>query len=130
MPDYVSAAPGAALNDQLYAALADRFPDGAFAEYSSFSDQIQTGFYTLQGGAAEDWVVGMENSLTTLDALPNFHSYIGWGGTHTVLATPLFYEMQVGGVRFRDWFASLIDDGAVANVACDDCQTPELHTDQ
>ncbi len=116
----------AEFTNQLYTAAAQAFPKASFAQYTSYSDAVQTGFYVLMGGAVEDWVVGLENSFAQLDRLENFRSYVGWGSTHTALATPLFYQMRVGGVDFRDWFAGLIEGETVSSVHCEDCQTPEL----
>lgn len=112
--------------NQLYTAAAEAFPAARIAEYTSYSDAIQTGFYKLMGGAVEDWVVGLENSFSQLDKLANFRSYIGWGGTHTILVTPLFYQMQVGGVAFRDWFAALTGGALPDDIRCGDCLTPEF----
>jgi hypothetical protein len=117
---------GATFTDDLYTAAAHAFPSANVAEYSSYGDQVQTGFYALMGGVREDWVVGLETSLADLDKLDNFRSYVGWGETHTVLSTPLFYLMQVNGVPFRDWFAHLIAHEPLDDVKCDDCVTPEL----
>lgn len=128
VPGYTGVKPGVDLTDSLYTAAANAFPKAAFAEYTSFSDVTQAGFYKLQGGSADQWSAGMQASLKTLDALPNFHSYVAWGGIHTALVTPLFYLMQVNGERFRDWFASLIDGSSVTDVACKNCSTPELYS--
>ncbi len=117
---------GLTFTDDLYAAAARAFPKAAVAEYTSYSDQVQTGFYMLMGGAREDWVVGLETSMAELDKLDNFRSYVGWGTSHVVLVTPLFYQMQVDGLSFRDWFANLIAGQPVTNVKCADCDTPEL----
>lgn len=117
---------GAGFTDGLYLAAAKAFPRANIAEYTSYGDAVQTGFYMLMGGAREDWVMGLENSVTSLSAVDNFRWYVGWGTTHTVLATPLFYMMQVDGVSFRDWFASLIAHQPVDNVKCGDCMTPEV----
>ncbi|MEP7291817.1 MAG: pectin acetylesterase-family hydrolase [Chloroflexota bacterium] len=122
---YDGVSSGTGFGNTLYQAAARAFPDARFAQYTSAADAVQTGFYLLQGGEA-DWSAEMQARIAELDELSNFNAYIGWGGTHTVLATPLFYTMQVGGVSFRDWFADLIGGEDVANVACDDCLTPEL----
>lgn len=127
-PKYADVTPGTEFTNSLYTAAARAFPNARVAEYTSYSDAVQTGFYALMGGAREDWVMGLETSFAELDQLENFRSYIGWGGTHTALATPIFYLMQVDGISFRDWFADLISGAPVTNVKCDDCLTPELAT--
>ena len=124
--NYKSITPQSDLTNGLYTSAAQTFPKASIAEYTSFSDAVQGGFYKLQGGNADDWSAGMQSRLANLDTLANFHSYIGWGSLHTILPTPLFYLMQVNGVSFRDWFASLIDGGTLADVQCQNCQAVEV----
>jgi hypothetical protein len=122
---YTGVTAGADFTNSLYTAAANAFPQAVVAEYTSFGDQVQTGFYILMGGE-DEWGAGMQASLAALDTLPNFRSYVGWGATHTILVTPLFYQMQVEDVPFRDWFAGLISGGSVEDVACEDCAGVEL----
>ncbi len=117
---------GAELTNRLYTAAATAFPQAVIAEYTSHNDFVQRGFYTLQGGKIADWSAGAESSFTQLDQLANFRSYLGWGGNHTILPLPDFYQMQVNGVAFRDWFAALIDGKVVEDVQCTDCTNSEL----
>ena len=51
----------------------------------------------------------------------NFRSYIGPSSDHCISTTPNFYSEAVNGVRFRDWFAGLVNGSAVDNVACTAC---------
>jgi hypothetical protein len=44
-----------------------------------------------------------------------------------VLPYPEFYTYQVDGVRVRDWVADIADGTPVDNVACTDCDEPELY---
>jgi hypothetical protein len=111
--------------NNLYLAAAAAFPDVQFVVYTSDRDFVQAGFYLMQGGA-EDWNAIMENSIAALNQLDNFRSYLAWGGTHTILASRLFYQMQVGGVSFRDWFAALVEGEPLPNVQCEDCETTEV----
>jgi len=125
-PAYQSVTPTSDLTNGLYGAAAQTFPQASVAEYTSFTDATQTGFYKLQGGDPKDWSAGMQSKLSALDQLPNFHSYIGWGSLHTILPTPLFYLMQVNGESFRDWFAKLISGATVSDVQCQNCSAVEI----
>lgn len=109
----------------LYGTAALAFPNAQFAVYTTDADFVQAGFYLLQGGV-QDWSAIMQSSVAALDSLDNFRSYIAWGGTHTILASRLFYQMQVDGVPFRDWFAQLVAGAPVENVRCEDCRTAEV----
>lgn len=109
----------------LYRSAAQAFPNARFAQFTTAADAVQAGFYLLQGGTG-DWQAQMQAHLTTLATLPNFSAYVGWGAAHAILPTPLFYQMQVGGVSFRDWFAALVNDEPAVSVQCEDCETPEL----
>jgi hypothetical protein len=125
VPGYTGVVAGEGFTNSLYTAAAHAFPQAAVAEYTSANDQVQMGFYFLMGGE-DDWSAGMQARFAALDELPNFRSYIGWGATHTILVTPLFYAMQVEGVAFRDWFAALVNGDAVENAACEDCAVVEI----
>lgn len=122
---YGDVEPSVDFASNLYQAAAAAFPNAQFAVYTSDSDFVQAGFYLMQGGA-KDWSAIMRNSIVSLDELDNFRSYIAWGSTHTILASRLFYQMQVGGVSFRDWFAALIDGDSLPNVQCEDCEITEV----
>lgn len=125
---YANLTLGVNFADQLYTALLQAFPDAIAAEYTSAGDQVQMLYYIYQGGTMDEWTARRAAYLDDLDQLPNFRAYVGWGVSHTVLAFPLFYELQVNGVRFRDWFADLVDGAPEASVMCTDCTTPELYT--
>lgn len=118
----------ASFTRDLYANGAAMFPDVTFAEYTTYADQVQVGFYFLMGGLPLDWMTIMEAALDDLNQLPNFKSYEAWGDTHTILASPLFYTMQVNGIRFTDWFAGLVNGETVENVKCEDCRAEEFYT--
>lgn len=111
----------------LYRNGATFFPNARFAEYTSYADQVQMGFYYLMGGSPFEWIPSMQNQLAELDQLPNFHSYIGWGITHTILPMPQFYSVQVNGVRFLDWFDALLAGDAIENIQCTDCAAEEYY---
>ncbi len=120
-------------NNLMYSETAKAFPNNMFSQYTTWTDNVQIGFFLLMGGgkdgqeAGGNWVVGMRSRLTGLQgSLPNFRGYTAWGGTHTILGTPDFYTYEVNGVRIRDWVADLVAGKPVRNVSCSDCTTPEL----
>lgn len=108
--------------DDLYAAAAITYPDEIIAEYTAYADFVQMQFYSMMGGFLTDWITQANARLADLAAAqPNFTAYVGWGTSHTIMATELFYTMEVGGVRFRDWFAELVGGDISAPVFCDNC---------
>ena len=103
---------------RLYSTSAEFLPQRTFAQFTTAADVFQIGYYALAGGKSRDWPDLMRQSITTLDQQGNFRSYIADGGEHTILPFDRFYTTQIDGVRFRDWFANLIADQPVSNVAC------------
>ncbi len=103
---------------RLYSSSAQYLPQRTFAQFTTAGDVFQLGYYALAGGNSRDWPDLMRQSLDTLDQESNFRSYIADGAEHTILPFDRFYQTQVNGVRFRDWFANLIDGQPVENAAC------------
>jgi hypothetical protein len=103
---------------RLYAASAEYLPQRTFAQFTTAADVFQVGYYALAGGPTRDWPELMRQNITTLDQQSNFRSYVADGAEHTILPFDRFYTTQVNGVRFRDWFANLINSQPVDNVAC------------
>ncbi len=125
------------INPLLYRYAAAAFPANEFAQYTTYLDSVQIGFYFLQGGGATpeeaggNWLTGMRSNLNGLDGtVKNFYSYMAWGNSHCITDTPDFYTYQVNGMRFRDWVTDLIADDPVRDVACTACDAPELYTPQ
>ena len=103
---------------KMYAGSAELLPTRTFAQFTTAADVFQIGYYATAGGTPRDWPDLMWNSLDQLNRLANFRSYVADGGDHTILPFDRFYTTQINGVRFRDWFANLINDQPVSNVAC------------
>jgi glucan biosynthesis protein C len=112
-----SAAPDV-YTQRLYASSADFLPQRIFAQFTTAADVFQIGYYAMAGGTSRDWPNLMRQSIEQLDQVSNFRSYVADGAEHTILPFDRFYTTQINGVRFRDWFASLINDQPVSNVAC------------
>jgi hypothetical protein len=53
------------------------------------------------------------------------HSYTAPGDGHGILEIPLFYELEVNGVKLVDWLTALVAGEPLVDVHCDDCERPE-----
>jgi glucans biosynthesis protein C len=103
---------------KLYSSSVELWAQHTFAQFTTAADGFQIGYYAVAGGEARDWPDLMWTGLSNLNQAGNFHSYIADGAEHTILPFDRFYTTQVNGVRFRDWFANLINDQPVQNAAC------------
>jgi len=103
---------------KLYASSAELLPERTFAQFTTAADVFQIGYYATAGGEPRQWPDLMWSSLDGLNQKSNFRSYIAAGAEHTILPLDSFYTAQIDGVRFRDWFANLINGQPVDNVAC------------
>ena len=102
----------------LYASSAKDQPQRTFGQFTTAADATQIDRYAVAGGQARDWPDRMWSNLNQLNNERNFRSYVAAGTEHMILPDDRFYTTQVNGVRFRDWFASLIDEQPVQNTAC------------
>jgi glucans biosynthesis protein C len=102
----------------LYASSTQAQPQRTFGQFTTAADAFQLGYYAVAGGQAREWPDLMWNSLDKLNEESNFRSYVAEGADHTILAFDRFYTTQVNGVRFRDWFADLINGQPAGNAAC------------
>jgi hypothetical protein len=118
----------------LYRALSTNFPKAQFSLYTTDLDDTQVLYLFFMGGAKTPKEAGkifherMRGLLSDLNTgVSNFHSYIAWGNSHTILLRPEFYQIEVGGVRVRDWVAALLTGQPLKTITCTDCTTPELY---
>ncbi len=44
------------------------------------------------------------------------------GDTHGIIGSDGFYEMEVDGVRLRDWLSGLVAGEEIVTVDCEDCR--------
>jgi|GEM_PF-66403 len=103
---------------RLYASSAEFLPQRTFAQFTTAGDVFQIGYYAIAGGNSRDWPDLMRQSIDQLGQVVNFRSYVADGAEHTILPFDRFYRTEINGVRFRDWFANLINDQPVSNTAC------------
>ena len=109
-----------------YAALANFYPDYAFAQFNSLSDHVQIRFYNAIGGQRANWERDLTASLDSIHARAgNFRSFTAGGQQHCVLPNANFYTYVIDGVSLRDWVADLAAGEDVPTLRCDDCSQPE-----
>ena len=138
LPDFIPAL--ADVTSEKYTAtyhvkqLAKFFPENTFAEYNTFLDQVQVGFYGLQTGRPVDatnfievgteWAKVLLGNIYGMEAtLPNFYNYMPGGMVHCITPLPETYTYTVQGVPFVDWVASLLDGTVDKSPMCDPSTT-------
>lgn len=110
--------------------MAKAFPQNRFAQFNTFLDAVQIGFYGLLIGTPVNqenfsqigprWGTQMwANTLSLETANPNFYSYTAGGLDHCITPYDYFYEYEVQGVRFDQWVASLLDGSIDKSPTCD-----------
>lgn len=108
--------------------MSDYFPDNEFAQYNSYIDGVQIGFYAASLGfdldfdnsvisVAGQWTAALLSNLQRLAELDNFYSYTGGGSQHCVITSDLFYQFDQSGVIFSEWFAGVMQSDA-PDVSC------------
>ena len=114
---------------ELYATVANLFPQRQFAQYTSYRDFVQIlaaasmnqipDDRSMRDAFADVWTLDMVTSLRGLDtALPNFDYYVAGGGTHCILNHSNYYRTEVSGLPFVDWVAKLLE-GDAGSLSCD-----------
>jgi len=111
----------------LYIVAGRRHPEMRLFEYDAAHDAVQGFFLQLSGAASDDPAPLIDtNQADIRAAIPNFKAFIAGGREHTILWQPAFYQYEVEGRLFRDWFADLVDGQEVAGIACEDCDRADL----
>ncbi len=104
----------------LYSSAARSYPRAHFAQYTTYNDSVQTGYYVLTG-AVNAWPLEMESRISALQRSANFDAFVAPGSEHCISTTNRFYTEAVEGVRFRDWFAGVVGTAPVESVHCAAC---------
>jgi hypothetical protein len=125
----IDQAPGAFATSYL-AATAAEYPDNTYAQYNTFLDSVQVGFFGLTKGqdvtqgqdvfmaVAQEWSPALLTNLITLDlSSEHFYTYMAGGIEHTILPLPQFYTYEVQGLTVRDWVAGLLS-GTPSDALC------------
>jgi len=113
--------------EDLYITAAKRHPNILFAEYDTAEDAVQKRYLAMSGSKTPRLLASLEANYNDIRAeVDNFRFYVAGGDSHTILARPEFYTIQVDGRRIRDWVADLANFRPVENVKCENCQEAEL----
>jgi hypothetical protein len=109
----------------LYAGIADFFPDRWVSQYNTMFDENQHFYYEVMGGGpVEEWSERMLASIDEIESrAENFSAFIAPGEQHCILPYDNFYTVTSNGVKLTDWLQDMLDDGSVASVRCqgDEC---------
>ncbi len=128
LPDFVERLQGDLRDKTLvdvYAGVAETFPQHRFAHYTSAFDKDQTFYYTALGGDAADWPrLARERMDDIRAAAENFRYYLAPGPVHCVILYPFYGSRVSDGVALKDWVHDLVfGDALPDDVACqgEDC---------
>jgi hypothetical protein len=117
LPDYRDVEPGSLTFENLYVLAARAAPEVTFAQFNSAHDATQRIFLHLVGVHDAPLPRFLKENLGLLrGSLARFHTFTAPGSMHSILPRPELYNVTAGGVRFRDWLASLLDGKPVADV--------------
>jgi hypothetical protein len=112
----------------LYAGIANHFPNQKMSQYNTFFDHEQVYYFTAMGGTdAQEWSGLLQASLVEIEQrAPNFASYLAPGEQHCILAYDNFYSVRSNGVALVDWLRSMVEDASFGSVACQgaECEQP------
>lgn len=125
MPEFASTTPESLTPTFLYTAAAAHYSENMFATYNTMYDEVLTLFGLMLALETPEQALPA-NIAEISGAVPNFRYYVAGGSSHTILAQPIFYTVQVNGVRFVDWIAGLASGQDVPNVMCEECASLEL----
>lgn len=115
----------------LYAGIANHFPEQKMSQYNTFLDDNQTLYFVAMGGSgAEEWSGLMQQSVAEIEnRAPNFTAYTAPGEQHCIGPYDNFYTVQSNGVRLIDWLRGMIEKTSFESVMCQgaECEqaTPE-----
>ena len=108
----------------LYAGIANHFPDRWLSQYDTIRDENQLFFYqAMGGGPVEEWSAKMLASISEIGTrAENFSAFIAPGEQHCILPYDNFYTVAAGGVKLTDWLRTILDEGGVASTQCADTE--------
>lgn len=108
---------GAINFETLYTAAARDLPSVRFSQFNTIEDSTQCLFLRLVGVENASLERLLEQNYADIhEASPDFRAFTAPGKTHTILSRPEFYQLEVSGVRFRDWVTDLVMGRPVKNV--------------
>lgn len=120
---------GMALPD-LYAGIANHYPEHWMSQYNTIRDENQTFYFTAMGGSGVDeWSQKMVSSIDEIeDRAATFDSFIAPGEQHCILLFDNFYTVNANGVKLADWLSDKVNGKAIESARCEgaacDGETP------
>ncbi len=110
---------GMALPD-LYAGVANHFPEQWMSQYSTIRDENQYFYYSVMGGGPiDEWTAEMLASIEEIEGrADNFASFIPAGEQHCILPYDNFYTVTANGVKLTDWLRDRVNGTAVTSAKC------------
>jgi hypothetical protein len=104
---------------EFLSALAEQHQEQTFARFNHARDFVQEQFYVAVGGGPNGFAPRLRAAEQELKKLPNYRSFLACGSEHCAFDRDLFYSVEAGGVRLRDWLADL-EEGE--DVDCPECR--------
>lgn len=104
----------------LYAGIANHFPDRWMSQYNTIRDENQFFYFTAMGGGSIDaWTEGMLAHVSEIEErADNFSAFIAPGEQHCILPYDNFYTVEADGVKLTDWLDEMLASGSVASSRC------------
>lgn len=104
----------------LYAGIANHFPEQQMSQYNTIRDENQLFYYqAMGGGPVEEWTAAMVGSIDEIqDRTTNFSDFIAPGEQHCILPYANFYTVEANGVKLTDWLRDRIAKKPVTSTRC------------
>ena len=99
-------------------------PDIVMSRFDYAYDGVQAAFLQVLGITDPLGPVVDANEAMIEAAGINQLSFTAQGDEHTLVRKPVFYEMELNGVRLVDWVTSVVNGESVDDVHCEECEAP------
>lgn len=111
--------------EAIYTGAGRRHPELALARLDRAEDLVQRFFLSEVGVVADPLQARLRANLARIRVqVPRVRQYLAPGPVHTTLASPAFYDLEVGGTALRDWVEAHAAGRPVADVVCEGCDAP------
>ena len=107
--------------EKFYVLEGDQQPSVVFSQFNNSQDAVQIAGLRQIGLAEVLLAQLLEQTYSDIrKGIPGFRSFTAPGTLHVMLNRREFYELEVGGVRLRDWVADLASGRTVNSVNPED----------
>lgn len=117
------------------ATIGDALPDAQITVFADGSGgypdngQLSVGMEALWGFVRPEWAADVPIEEWTVPGMVEAagvtqFSFTAPGSDHTLVRKPVFYEMELDGVRLVDWVTSIGNGESVEDVHCEECESP------